>query len=206
MKLLRFIIQIIFCKILFRVKYENEEVLKKFDKAIICPNHSNVFEPIFFFPLEKENLYIMAKSELFKNKFINWLFTKNNIFPINRNKTDPKSMFHSLEIFEENEKAKLLIFTEGKVIRWKKDIGKYFKKGAVFIAGNCNVPIIPVYITRRPIFFMRITVTFGEPIFIEKSQIQDKQNVVKLSKNLIREIYKLNPEIDKQIIENNLEG
>lgn len=57
------------CRILFRVKYENLDVLNKYDKCLICPNHSRIFDPVFLYP-KIDNMYSVAKSELFKNKFV----------------------------------------------------------------------------------------------------------------------------------------
>ena len=68
-KLIRKIIIALSCHILFRVKYENEEVLEKIDKCLICPNHSRVFDPMFLLP-KVDNMYSMAKSELFKHKLV----------------------------------------------------------------------------------------------------------------------------------------
>ena len=73
-------------------------------------------------------------------------------------------------------------------------MGKYYKKGAVFIAANSNVPIIPVYITRKPKFFSKVKVIFGEPIYIKKEDLNDKKQVKNKSKQLIEKIYELKGE------------
>ena len=186
-KILRFL----FGYFLYHVKYKNINVFKNINKCLICPNHSNIFDPTFIYPVV-DDLYIMAKSEIFKNKFIAKFLNHYNVFPVNRNKTDVKSMMTSLEIFENVEKRKLLIFPEGKVIKDKKEIGKVYKKGAVYIAATTNVPIIPVYITRRPKFFSKIEVIFGEPIYIDKNSIKSKRDIIEKSKELIEKIYSLN--------------
>ena len=87
--LIRNIILITSCRILFHVKYENLEILDKYNKCLICPNHSRIFDPAFLYP-KVENMYSVAKSELFKNKLIAKFLTYHNAFPIERNKTDIK--------------------------------------------------------------------------------------------------------------------
>ena len=89
------------------------------------------------------------------------------------------------------------MFPEGRVIKKKEDIGKYYRKGAVYISANCNIPIIPVYITMRPLFFSKVTVTFGEPIYIKKEELNSKQEIENKSKMLIQKIYELNNERGK---------
>ena len=123
MRILTVIIKKLFCKVLNKVNYTNIEILDKLDNCIICPNHSSVFDPIYVFPIEQEeNIYVMAKSELFNYRFFRWLFNKYNVFPINREKTDPRSLLKSLNIFKENNKAKLIIFPEGRVIKEDSEI------------------------------------------------------------------------------------
>ena len=190
MRILTVIIKKLFCKVLNKVNYTNIEILDKLDNCIICPNHSRVFDPIYVFPIEQEeNIYVMAKSELFNYRFFRWLFNKYNVFPINREKTDPRSLLKSLNIFKENNKAKLIIFPEGRVIKEDSEIKKHYKKGPVFIAAHTNIPILPVYITRRPKLFQKIDVIFGEPIYITKDDLKGKTEMY--SEELIKTIYDL---------------
>ncbi len=184
------IVKFIFCKFLYKVEYVNLENIQNIKNCIICPNHSNVFDPTFIYA-QVDNLYIMAKSELFKNRLIRWLFTKYHIFPTNREKIDFKSLSHSLSIFDGDNNNKLLMFPEGRVIKVKNDIGKYYKKGAVYISATCKIPIIPVYITMRPKFFTKVKVIFGNPIYISKNEIINKKQIEEKSKQLIKEIYNL---------------
>lgn len=190
MRIITVIIKKLFCKVLNKVNYTNIEILDKLDNCIICPNHSSVFDPIYVFPIEQEeNIYVMAKSELFNYRFFRWLFNKYNVFPINREKTDPRSLLKSLNIFKENNKAKLIIFPEGRVIKEDSEIKKYYKKGPVFIAAHTNIPILPVYITRKPKLFQKIDVIFGEPIYITKDDLKGKTEMY--SEELIKTIYDL---------------
>ena len=82
MNFMKSVVNLIFCKILYKVEYINFEKIKNIKRCIICPNHSNVFDPTFIYA-KFDNLFIMAKSELFKNKFVKWLFTKYNIYSTN---------------------------------------------------------------------------------------------------------------------------
>lgn len=190
MQFMKTFIKIFFCNFLYHVKYNNLEILQKADKCLICPNHSNIFDPTFIYPVA-DNLYIMAKADIFKNRLIAKFLKHYNVFPVVREKTDVKSMITSLEIFKGTENKKLLMFPEGKVIKEDTEIKKSFRKGAVYIAANANVPIIPVYISRRPKFFSKVIVTFGNPIFINKDSLDSKQKILDESKKLIDTIYNL---------------
>ena len=182
-------IKFVFCKLLFHVHYYNIENLQKYDKFLICPNHSSVFDPFFIYAVSN-NLSIMAKSEIFKNKLIAKILKHYNVFPVDRKKVDFKSLFKALSVFDDNN-CSLLIFPEGGVIKSKKDIGKKFHNGASFIAAKLNVPIVPVFITRRPKFFSKVKVIFGEPIFMNRNLLKNKDDLKISSKNLINIIYDL---------------
>ena len=153
---LKELIIFVVCKILFRVRYENIDILNKFDKCIIAPNHSRIYDPVFVYP-KVSNIHIMAKSELFKNKFLDKFLTYLNVFPVDREHNDGKALRKALKVFKNNEKAKLLIFPEGKVLKTKEERGTV-KNGAVFISMMSEVPIIPVYITARPRYFSKVLV------------------------------------------------
>ena len=184
---IRKIIIFIVCKILFRVEYQNEENLKKYDKCLICPNHSRIYDPVFIYP-KIENIYGMAKSELFKHKLVAKFLKYHNIFPVDREKTDTKSLRKALKLLKENENIRLLIFPEGRVLKDKKERG-VVKNGAVYIATMANVPIMPIYITARPKYFSKVVVKFGKPIFYDKLQLKDKSKIEEASKQLLKEIY-----------------
>lgn len=187
--IIRKVIIFIVCKILFRVEYKNEEILKKYDKCLICPNHSRIYDPIFIYP-KISNMYGMAKSELFKHKLLANFLEFHNIFPVDRENTDAKSLRKALKLLKENDKIKLLIFPEGKVLKNKEERG-IVKNGAVYIAAIANVPIIPIYITARPRYFSKVVVKFGKPIFYDKLQLKDKNKIKDTSKQLLKEIYNL---------------
>lgn len=185
--IIRKIIIFVVCKILFRVEYQNEENLEKYDKCLICPNHSRIYDPIFIYP-KIENIYGMAKSELFKHKLVANFLKYHNIFPVDREKTDTRSLRKTLKLLKDNENIRFLIFPEGKVLKDKKQRG-VVKNGAVYIAAMAKVPIIPIYITARPKYFSKVVVKFGKPIFYDKSQLKDKDKITEASKKLLEEIY-----------------
>lgn len=187
--IIRKVIIFIVCKILFRVEYRNEEILEKYDKCLICPNHSRIYDPIFIYP-KISNMYGMAKSELFKHKLLANFLEFHNIFPVDRENIDAKSLRKALKLLKNNNEIKLLIFPEGKVLKDKKERG-IIKNGAVYIGAMANVPIIPIYITARPRYFSKVVVKFGKPIFYNKLQLKDKNKIIDASKQLLKEIYNL---------------
>lgn len=183
------LLKFLFSHLLFRVKYVNLENMNKIEKGVVCPNHSCIFDPFWVY-FKVENMWIMAKAELFKNKLLAKIYKAYNVFPIKRGQKDASSLLHSINVIEENDKAKLLIFPEGTRIKKDKERGRA-KVGPVFIASKANVPIIPVHITKNPKLFSRVTVVFGEPIDVPNNIHEDKKEMQNYSDMLLDKIYEL---------------
>ena len=174
-RIVRSFVNLVFTHFLYRVKYYNLEELKKYDKCLICPNHSDKFDPCFIYA-KTNDLCIMAKAELFENKVLGALFRYFDVFPIRRGSHDAKSLLHAIKLFRNIDEPRGTA-----------------KAGPVFIAAEAGVPIIPVYVTKNPKMFSKMTVTFGDAITIDKSRIKDKEYVKTKSQNLLDTIYDLNP-------------
>lgn len=188
LKVLKSIIYGLFCKFFYRVKYINKENESNLSKCIICPNHSIWTDPLYIFP-STDNINIMAKAELFKNKLIGKIFYSVGMFPIHRGQKDGQSLLHAVNLIEKNEKAKLLIFPEG--TRVKDIVHTKSKIGAIYIAIKANVPIVPVYITRKPKLFSRVYVIYGKPIYLDSSKHMDREYIKEKSDELLNVIYSL---------------
>lgn len=188
-KVITKIITWISCKVLFKVKYENLQNLKEFDKCLICPNHSRIFDPAFIKPVVSD-LYCVAKSDLYKNKIVKKFLEENRTLPINREKADISGVKNIVELLNSKEKIKLLIFPEGRVIKNKQERGK-IKSGAIHIAATVDIPIIPVYITARPKFFSKVIVKIGKPFFPKKEVLNEKRILKEETTRLLNEIYSL---------------
>ena len=185
-------INIFFRHFLYRVKYENAEVLDKYTSYVIAPSHSCVFDPVFVFPIKYDtDISIVAKKEMFKYAWFRYIAKKYSVFPIDRENVDVRSMLKTIDVFKESDTTKLILFPEGKVVKDENEIGKVYKKGAAFVAYHLEKPIIPVYISRRPKFFSQVTVIYGEPFFISKDKFKGKEKFDEASKMIIDEIYKL---------------
>lgn len=191
-RIVRVVVNFVFTHVLYRVKYFNLEKLNRFDKCLICPNHSDKFDPCFIYA-KTNDLCIMAKAELFENKILGGLFKFFDVFPIRRGQHDTKSLLHAIKLFRKVDKRKLLIYIEGE--RMNKDEPRgTAKAGPVFIAAEAGVPIVPAYVTKNPKKFSKMKVTFGDAIYIDKSKIKNKEYVKSQSQNLLDTIYNLNPD------------
>jgi possible 1-acylglycerol-3-phosphate O-acyltransferase len=189
-KIMKKLVKIVCCNIIYRVKYIGIEKIDNNKKYVICPNHSNILDPTFIFPIV-DNLSIMAKSEIFKNKLVAKILKRYRVFPVNRKERDVKSTLHAIECLNLENNSKLLIFPEGGIIKDSKEIRKKVKNGAVYISAESGVEILPIFITRRPHIFQKVYVIIGNSINIPKEIKHDKEKIKEYSTKVINNIYDL---------------
>ena len=198
--MLRKIIKLIFCKILFRVKYLNSNLETNIESCVVCSNHISASDPFFLYA-DSDNLSIMAKAELFKFKPFGFLLKKAGVFPIHRGEKDVKSIKHAVSILKKDETSKLLIFPEGTRVRDGKRVPG--KVGAVYIALKAGVPILPVRIIKekpKRTFFTKVYVIYGDPIRLDSEKSKDKDYLRRETDYMMEYIYGLKlPENLKEI-------
>ncbi len=178
-----------FMRIMFRLKIVGQENIPKEGACIICANHKSYFDPPLIVAFNKRHINMIAKKELYKNPILAWLGRVFNVFPVERNGKDIEAVKHSLKVLKNGEI--LGIFPEGTRNGMKKGIKP--KSGAVTMAIKTGVPIIPAGIKGEYKFLRKVMITYGEPIYYDKSKInsQDKEQTDKLAKELMEKIVSL---------------
>lgn len=188
------------------LKVKNRYYLPK-GKAIIVCNHTSNFDPILISLASLEELYFLAKKELFQvNRFFTWLIKTFNAISLDRTGIDLTALKKVEEVFKKDKK--IVLFPEG--TRSKNGKLGSFKEGAGFLALRFNVPIVPCYIKGiRDSFipllvdrdlikfgsgkrkFRKIEITFLKPIkikFSEKNNLD--KDLIKYITNKIKERFK----------------
>ena len=143
-------------------KVKNRERCPDKGGLIICANHVSMSDAPRLACVEKRQIYFMAKSELFQNKFLGFLLKKLGAFPIQRGKGDVGAIDHAGNLLENG--GAMGIFLEG--TRSKDGSLGQPKAGAVMLAHKYGVPILPVCITPvgspLPRLFHRVIISYGE--------------------------------------------
>lgn len=184
--IIRFLMKILFgMKIVGSIKMDNTR------PGIIAANHQSYFDPPFLGSVLNEEVFFLAKKELFNNKIFAKLIKYYNTIPIKRGVLDKTGFEHCERILKNNNL--IMIFPEGsrKSFSAKAGIGK--------IAMDTNAVIYPVKIENITdlkgciLRKKRLTFIFGEPIEPEYYQHWDKKkaNYQKLADKILSEINKL---------------
>lgn len=178
--------------IIYRIKINGKENIPEEGGALVCPNHVHGLDAVLVVVHAKRKINVLAKEELFNNKILNWLGKVFGAYPVKQNSADLGAIKTSLKILKNKEL--LLIFPEG--TRNGLEKGKPVKNGAVTIAIKAGVPIVPVGIKGNFKLFSKMRVNIGKPTDFSKykDQINDKEVVTKLTKELMDEIVRLRDE------------
>ena len=182
----------IFNVIVFRVKCVGQENIQNKGAYIICANHTSNWDAPILVSNLKRKVYVMAKAELFKNKFIKWFGDKCCVFPVKRGMRDIESIKYSLKLLKDGEI--LVIFPEGT----RKGLEKNGKaqNGVAYMAIRTGVPVIPVGLQGEMKPFRKVKLNIGEPLDFSqyKSNKPEKEILDKVSKEIMDNIIMLTNE------------
>lgn len=158
--------------------------------AVMCSNHSAFSDPIWI--IVYGNLPVlprtMAKQELLKIPVLGALLKKLGAFPVDRSGTDISAIKTAMKTIKEGNK--LVIFPEGTRIRGGKKSEPH--SGALLIATRTQVPIVPIFLSRKKHPFSKIDLVFGKPYHPEYSEKHPTaEELDKLSVELMDQIYKM---------------
>lgn len=185
---IKFILRVFF-RIAFSVKVEGRENIPKDTPVLYVCNHRSNIDPPLVGSFARGSLALMAKEELFRNKFFGWLITKLGAFPVSRGKGDTAVIDTAVERLQERS---LFMFPEG---TRSKD-GKVHKghTGAALVAAKSGRQVLPCGIIFGPKlkFRSKIRVIYGKPIdtaeYVESSENPNPRQLVKLKNRYMDDI------------------
>ena len=177
----------LFAKLFYPYEVENGNSIPEGMACIVCSNHLSNMDPVFLNITQKRLLHFMAKKELFENKLIGTLITKLGAFPVNRGSDGGKAINMAEELLSQGEC--IGIFLEGT----RSKTGKLGRghMGAMVVAQQSNVPVVPCCITGKKTFikpFVKTKITYGEPISCEELGLVDgDRRALRNAANLVME-------------------
>ena len=158
--------------------------------CIFCANHSGKADPVWILLAlpEKRMIRIMAKQELRRAPFIGWVMEKFRVIFVRRGAHDVAAVQQCVAALTD-EHDKLLVFIEGTRCNGEKHVRA--KTGAVRMAIEADVPVVPVFVTRNKTPFCPIRVIFGTPYRIQNIDPSDHAACQAASDALLKTIYQL---------------
>lgn len=163
-------------KLLYRCEITGQENIPNEGPVILCSNHTCYKDPLFMGLTQKRQVCFMAKQELFKNRFLAWLFGKLGVFPVER-AGGVSAIKRGIHILKEN--GTVGIFIEGH--RSKTGEPQKPKPGAMLLAFETNATVVPMAITgmdgKPPKFLSKTYIHVGEAIPFSQLEMADSSSL-----------------------------
>ncbi len=157
-------------KTLFPSKVYGKKNLPK-GGCIIASNHTSNLDAIMLALNTWEKKRYLAKKELFERKISNLFYTGLGCIKIDRSKSDVSAIKTCLKILKDGKK--LVIFPEGtRVNNENMQLGEV-KHGVAMFACKAKVPIVPMFVSRKPKLFRKTKIYIGQPF--ELNEFYDKK-------------------------------
>ena len=128
--------------VLFDLKVDGLEHIPANGGAIIACNHQSYLDPILMNVRLRRPLSYIAKAELFKSRFMNWLLRSVGAFPVHQGTTDVHAVRQSIQRLREG--WLLNIYPEG-ARSVDGEIGQ-MQRGIALIDRWAHVPVLPAVI------------------------------------------------------------
>ena len=175
-------------RIFWRFRVRGTENVPRDGGVIIAANHISYFDPPAIGCALPRPLTYMAKSELFEIPVFGAMIKALSAYPIERGRGDIGAIKRSVALLREGHA--LAMFPEG-TRNFEGKSGA--QNGAALLASLAGVPIVPAYIggTDAVARLAQITVTFGAPLVIDRSQKASRDELAKITEEIMARIRSL---------------
>ena len=151
--------------------------------VIVTPNHFSQMDHFFVAVYLRRKVQFMAKSQLFTNPIIKFIFARGGVFPVRRGHHDEEAFKTAHTVLDRG--GAVLMYAEGGRSRTG-DLGEP-KRGVGKIALESGAPVIPAAIHGsahvrgwRRFRFPKVTIQYGEPLSfpVKESPSREEQQQV----------------------------
>lgn len=156
--------------------------------AILAANHTSFADPFLMgVAVWYRRMYFLAAEAVMKGKLRTWLLKGVGAIKIDRSATDIDAIRRSVEVLKKGHV--LAVFPQGGISH-DTEI-KTMKAGAVLIALQAGVPIVPMHICPKKHWYSRRTVIIGNPIDPKKyikNKFPSTKDIEQVSQVLMEEM------------------
>jgi 1-acyl-sn-glycerol-3-phosphate acyltransferase len=164
--------------------------------VIITPNHFSQWDHFFSGVYLRRKVQFMAKSQLFSNWFIKWVFYNGGVFPVRRGHHDEEAFKTAHTILGRG--GTVLMYAEGGRSRTGK-LSESVRPGIGRLALQSGATVVPVAIhgsskvrNWKRLQFPKVTILYGDPIRwepIEEPTREQQQEVANAIFTEFRALY-----------------
>jgi 1-acyl-sn-glycerol-3-phosphate acyltransferase len=183
------------CLLVYRLRAIGVEHVPRTGPVILAPNHFSQWDHFFAGAFLRRRVRFMAKSQLFSNPLIEFIFLHGGAFPIRRGYQDEEAFKTAFTILERG--GCMLMYPEGG--RSRTGGLREPRPGVGRIALQTGVPVVPVAIHGslgvrkwRKLRFPKATVHYGEPMTFEVVPEPTREQQLEVATQIferVRELY-----------------
>lgn len=177
--------------IIFPVKIVGKKKLRQLKKKnfIVSCNHMSNCDAIMIDLRFFKKHAILAKKELFSNKFTSACMRGLGAIPVDRQHADTRAV---KEIFTAiNKKKRVLIFPQGTRAKTVKVEDETAKEGVAMFAVRTGTPVVPMMFDRKIRAFHRTKLLIGDPIYPDETRKKDKAYLEEFASIVINKMNEL---------------
>ncbi len=152
-------------RILYPTKFIGKRNIPK-GACIIASNHKSNMDAILLASHTWEKKYYLAKKELFEKKVKASFLKSFGGISVDRQANDVGAIKECLKVLKKNKK--LVIFPEGTRTNNEDQSLGQVKQGVAMFAIKAKVPVVPMFIVKKPKVFRFNRVYFGQPFTLEE--------------------------------------
>jgi 1-acyl-sn-glycerol-3-phosphate acyltransferase len=178
----------------YRLRAIGADNVPRHGAAIVTPNHFSQMDHFFAGVYIPRRVQFMAKSQLFTNPILSYIFTHGGVFPVRRGHDDQEAFITANTILGRG--GCVLMYAEGGRSR-SGELGEP-KRGVGKLALETGVPVVPVAIhgsaaVRRwkKLRFPKVTTQFGEPISFERVENPTREQQQEASERIFAEVRRM---------------
>jgi 1-acyl-sn-glycerol-3-phosphate acyltransferase len=179
------------CLLMYRLRAIGIENVPRTGPVILAPNHFSQWDHFFAGVYLRRKVRFMAKSQLFSNPVIEFIFRHGGAFPIRRGYRDEEAFKTAFTILERG--GCMLMYPEGG--RSRSGGISEPRPGVGRIALQSGVPVVPVAIHGslgvrrwRKLSFPKITVQYGQPLAYEVVPDPTRDQQIEVAKELFAHV------------------
>ena len=178
----------IWCKIYYRAEIIGLENIPKDEPLIFCGNHRTYLDPPLMVATAKRDMRFLAKDELAKNPFLNFLGWVFEAIHVKRDEKDITAIKESLKALKDGQC--IALFPEG--TRNGIEKGEKLKDGVAFFAVRSGAKILPCGIKGGTKEHRKVTIKYGKPLDYSKYKgSKDKEVLDMITKEVMDNIMEL---------------
>lgn len=178
----------LWCKIYYRAEIIGLENIPKEEPLIFCGNHRSYLDPPLIVSTAKRDMCFLAKDELAKNPFLNFLGWVFDAIHVKRDEKDITAVKESLKALKDGKCIGL--FPEG--TRNGLEKGQKAKDGVAFFAVRSGAKVLPCGIKGGTKENRKVTITYGKPLdYSQYKGSKDKEVLDKITEEIMENIIKL---------------